>query len=375
MPHVFGLARLLILSFLAAMIFSPGPRPATVCRILALAAFALAGFTPGASAANARSRARSEADSGTYRSAIVIDAADGKALFEDRADVVSAPASMTKLMTYAVLHDKLAKGDISLSTPIKIEESDMKMGGTGVWLDPRETFSVEELIYAMMIQSANDAAHALARGSAGSRGAFVELMNAKARELGMNHTSFNSPHGLPPNSRRTQDGDISTARDFAVLCRHLLLRTDVLKYTSVSRRMFGNERASGPIDMINHNKLLGKVAGVDGLKTGYTKDAGYCLSATAERNGRRLVVVIMGSYGPGGRADYGQSRDLKTIELMEKGFAALPVGSSNFAAARGKFVQPAVIPLDGPTSKPVPAGAPAVEADAGPKLTLPPRRR
>src|SRR6185437_7197039 len=100
-------------------------------------------------------------------------------------------------------------------------------------LDPRETFSVEELIYEMMIQSANDAAHALARTAGGSVPAFVTLMNAKARELGMTRTLFRSPHGLPPPSRHIADGDLTTPRDFAILCRYLLKNTDVLRYTSV----------------------------------------------------------------------------------------------------------------------------------------------
>jgi D-alanyl-D-alanine carboxypeptidase len=204
---------------------------------------------------------------------------------------------------------------------VKIAVEDSKMGGTQVYLDPRETFPVEELIYAMMIQSANDAAHALARAAAGSTPAFVELMNAKARALGMTHTAFRTPHGLPQ-----ADSDLTTPRDFSLLCRYLMLNTDVLKYTAVRERDFGAARAKGPEKMRNHNNLLGKIAGVDGLKTGYTKSAGYCLSATAERNGRRIITVIMGSFGPGKTIDKGRARDLKAVELIERGFAALPAG-------------------------------------------------
>jgi D-alanyl-D-alanine carboxypeptidase (penicillin-binding protein 5/6) len=207
---------------------------------------------------------------------------------------------------------------------VKITAEDSKMGGTQVYLDPRETFPVEELVYAMMIQSANDAAHALARTAGGSVDAFVELMNAKARELGMTHTTFRTPHGLPPAGRRSADGDLTTPRDYALLCRHLLQNTDVLKYSSVRNRDFGAGRKQGPQHMKNHNNLLGKVDGVDGLKTGYTEGAGYCLSATAQRNGRRVIVVIMGSFGPNGQKDLGRARDLKAVELIERGFAALP---------------------------------------------------
>ncbi len=272
-------------------------------------------------------------DLGSYKGAIVIDAATGKTLFENNPDVVTPPASMTKLMTFAVLYDKIADKTITLGTPVTADASDAKMGGTQVFLKEKEVFSVEELLYAMMIQSANDAAHALARASAGSVEGFVELMNAKARAIGMNHTTFRSPHGLPPTSRRIADGDLTTPRDFALLCSYLLQKTDVLTYTSVRKRDFGASRPGGPQHMENHNKLLGKVNGVDGLKTGYTVGAGYCLSATAIRNGHRVIVVIMGSFGKNGEIDKGHSRDLKTADLIEKGFASISSSSAPFVAS------------------------------------------
>lgn len=288
-----------------------------------------------------------------YAGFIVTDAASGRVLLEENADVSNPPASMAKLMTFAVLHDKLASGALTLQTPVRITVEDSRMGGTQVFLDPRETFPVEELIYAMMIQSANDASHALARAAAGSVEAFVELMNAKARELGMTHTTFRSPHGLPPSSRRIADGDLTTPRDFALLCRHLVTHTDALKYTAVRNRDFGAARTSGPQHMINHNNLLGRVAGVDGLKTGYTMGAGYCLSVTAERNGRRVIAVIMGSFGPNRQVDKGKSRDLKSIELIERGFAALPATAG----------QPAVLPSVSPVPATAAAEIPTVKTD------------
>jgi D-alanyl-D-alanine carboxypeptidase (penicillin-binding protein 5/6) len=277
-------------------------------RVLSLSLF-FAGVLAGAGREKLSARA--------YLGAIVTDAATGRVIFEDNADVVSPPASMTKLMTFAVLHDKLASGAITLQTPVTATAADAKMGGTQVWLKEKETFPVEELIYAMMIQSANDAAHALARAAAGSPEAFVELMNAKARALGMTHTTFRTPHGLPPADRRKADSDLTSPRDYATLCRYLLLETDISKYTSVRTRPFGANRPNGPVTMNNHNHLLGKVAGLDGLKTGFTNGAGFCLAATAERNGRRVIVVAMGSPDT-------KTRDLKVAELIERGFAALP---------------------------------------------------
>ncbi len=304
---------------------------------------------------------------GVYAGAVVVDAATGQTLVEDSADVRNPPASMTKLMTFAVVHDRLADGSLTLDTPVKIDASDARMGGTQVYLDARETFSVEELLYAMMIQSANDAAHALARATAGSVPAFVDLMNAKARSLGMTQTVFRTPHGLPPPSRRVEEGDLSTPRDFARLGRHLVENTDVLKYTSVRERAFGTGRAQGPIMMRNHNNLLGKIAGVDGLKTGYTASAGYCLSATAERNGRRVIAVIMGSFGPGRTIDKGRARDLKMIELIDRGFAALPAGPVVVrTGAPAPQSQPPSGPLPVVKTDPAPVPAPAEQQTSTP---------
>lgn len=266
--------------------------------------------------------AKKKSEAPAFKGAIVIEASTGKVLIEDNPDVVSPPASVTKLMTFLVLHDKLKAGTVRLDTPVTVTAQEANIGGTQVYLKEKEVFPVEELIYAMMIQSANDAATALARVSAGSREAFVQLMNARAHDLGMNHTTFRSPHGLPPSNRNIAEGDLTSPRDLATLCRELLQNSDVLKYSSVKQRAFGTSRKQGPIQMINHNHLLGKIAGVDGLKTGFTNGAGFCLAATAERNGRRIIAVAMGSPDR-------VTRDLHVGELIERGFAALPPGSAS----------------------------------------------
>lgn len=291
-----------------------------ICSRLLLALLLPLGI---AGAAENRSRPARPTAAGTdtatlYKGAIAIDAATGKVLFEDRADVVSPPASMTKLMTFAVVHDAIRKGTLRLDTPVRITKEDARMGGTQVFLDPRETFTVDELLYAVMVQSANDAAHALARAAGGSVPAFVAAMNAKAQELGMTHTTFRTPHGLPPANRVLENGDLTSPRDFARLSRHLLTATDITTYTAVKLRPFGEGKRAKPMEMKNHNNLVGKVAGVDGLKTGYTAGAGFCLAATAQRNGRRVVVVMMGS-------PQAQVRDLRVSELIERAFTQLPV--------------------------------------------------
>jgi D-alanyl-D-alanine carboxypeptidase len=339
-------------------------------------------LAPALFAAEARKAPTRPGNTAAYKGAIVTDAVTGNVLFDDRADTVTPPASMTKLMTFAIVRDRIDAGAIALNTPVKIAMADSKIGGTQVYLDPRETFSVEELIWAMMIQSANDAAHALARTAAGSVDAFVDLMNAKAAQLGMKQTTFRTPHGLPPASRRVADGDVTTPRDFALLCRHLVQQTDVLKYTAVTKRDFAPQRAKGPMHMENHNKLLGKVSGVDGLKTGFTDAAGYCLSATATRDGRRVIVVIMGALGPNGQRDYGRARDIRAVELLERGFAALPPAAARPAVVAAPPGQPgpapAAAPMIAPTAtesllKPAPRPVTPTTAEPPLKLTIPKR--
>jgi len=267
-----------------------------------------------------------------YRSAIIVDAASGVVLFEDQADRVNAPASVTKLMTFLIVHDQIAAGKLTTQTPVTITREDSAIGGTQVWLEAGESFSVEELLFALMIQSANDAAHALARTALGSREAFVAQMNARARTLGMAHTTFRTPHGLPHTSRKLADGDVSAARDLALLSRELLLHTNILDYTSVKQRTFRpGQPAPREVLMRSHNHLLDRVKGVDGLKTGFTASAGFCLAATAERDRRRVIVVVLGSPDT-------KTRDIKVAELIERGFALIPTSSVFQSQGTNPFV-------------------------------------
>jgi D-alanyl-D-alanine carboxypeptidase (penicillin-binding protein 5/6) len=335
----------------------------TFARRLALASLLTLSVLASVSPLTAAS-AKKSAPAPAYKGAVIMDAATGNVLFEDHQGDPSPPASMTKLMTFLVLHDKLASGALTLQTPVIVTAADSKIGGTQVWLKEKEEFTVEELLYAMMIQSANDAAYALARTAAGSVPAFVELMNEKARELGMTNTTFRTPHGLPPSNRKLADSDLTTPHDFALLARELLLKTDVLHYASVKTRPFGEGQRAQPVVMNNHNHLLGKIAGVDGLKTGFTNGAGFCLTATAERNGRRIIVVTMGSPDR-------KLRDIKVAELLERGFAALPANAPPFspAASAASVVTPAIDSGSAGSLSishaPVPAGEkPALDAAA-----------
>jgi D-alanyl-D-alanine carboxypeptidase len=291
-----------------------------------------------------------------YKGAIVEEAATGQVIFANNADEVSPPASMTKLMTFAVLQDRIASGALSLQTRVTVVAADTRASPSIIGLKVGEVFPMEELIYAMMLPSANDAALAVAREVAGSVPAFVELMNAKARALGMSHTTFRTPNGLPVPSHRVADGDLTTPRDFAVLCRYLLLHSDILKYTSVRTRLFGVGYRFPPSPMTSHNHLLGKIEGVDGLKTGFTNGAGFCLAATALRNNHRIIVVMMDSPDSKGR-------DLAVTDLIRRGFTTMPVFGPEGAM---HDPTPAPPPAAAPGTAPAPAfAAPTRPAAAG----------
>ena len=338
-------------------------------RTLAILLLASPALLSGAAARKAPTRPAEPADSAAYKGAIVVDVGTGNVLFEDRADFIGPPASVTKLMTFLIVHDRIARGDLTLQTPVTVTAEAAKTGGSQVYLAEKEVFPVEELLYALMIASANDAATALAIHCAGSKSAFVELMNARAQELGMTKTMFRSPHGLPPVGRKIADSDLTTPRDLATLSVHLLKKTNILTYCSVKQRIF----RPGPKqqEMINHNKLLGKVAGVDGLKTGFTQGAGFCLAATALRNGRRVLAVTMGSPDS-------KTRDLKIAELLERGFAKLPPALAAPAVAADAPIKPAPTRAAPATTTATPSpGAPAAAAansgDAPVRFVIPKR--
>jgi serine-type D-Ala-D-Ala carboxypeptidase (penicillin-binding protein 5/6) len=246
-----------------------------------------------------------------YVSALVIDADNGKVLFEANADTKVYPASVLKLMDLYVILDRVSQGTLKLDEMVQVTTEAAKTGGSQVYLDPKEQFAVEELLYALMVQSANDAAVALATHVAGSKEGFVALMNQKAQELGMKSTRFHSVHGLPPSEG--QEPDVTTARDLAILCRALTNNPEALKYTSIQTRGFREDK----FIMRTHNKLLTQVAGCDGLKTGYYQAAGFSIAATAKKGGVRIITLVMGSKDR-------KVRDAKAVELMAKGFTLVP---------------------------------------------------
>jgi len=258
-----------------------------------------------------------------YSGAIVVDAATGKALFEDDADVKAYPASITKLMVLLVVLEAVEATHLTLDERVTVTAEAARIGGSQVYLKENEVFTVDDLLYALIVQSANDAATALAIHHVGGKAAFVDLMNKRAQEIGMKDTVFRSVHGLPPG--KGQLPDVSTPRDIATLCRELLKKPDALKYTSTKRRAFRGED-NEPFMMVSHNRLLGSVEACDGLKTGYFRAAGYSIAATAARNDKRAIAVVLGSSNA-------KVRNATAREMLAKGLTELVMNGPPSAQA------------------------------------------
>ncbi len=245
----------------------------------------------------------------------------GKVLLEDGADVKGYPASVLKLMDLLIILEKIEQKQISLQDQVPVSAKASKTGGSQVYLAEKESFSMDEMLYALMVKSANDAAVAIAEKVGGSTEGFVALMNKKAKELGMNNTVFASVHGLPPG--HGQEHDVTTARDLSILCRELLLKhPDTIRYTSTRERDFRKDDPKRMIRMDTHNHLLGHFEGCDGLKTGYIAQAGFSIAATASRHDHRVIAIVLDSIDL-------KTRDAKARELLTKGFAALEPIASN----------------------------------------------
>lgn len=266
--------------------------------------------------------------------AIVVEAASGRVLLEDQPDAKGYPASVQKLMDALILLEKIEHGQLSLQDQVPVSAKASHTGGSRVWLADKESFTVEDMFYALMVQSANDAAVALAEKVAGSTDAFVELMNQKAKALGMNSTVFHSVHGLPPGPG--QEHDVTTARDLSVLCRELVLKhPEILRYTSTRERPFRTNVPAKTVIMRTHNHLLARINGCDGLKTGYFAQAGFSIAVTVSRQGQRLIAIVLDSPDL-------KTRDNRAAELVAKGFSIL--AASHTAVAGQSHAAPARSP-------------------------------
>ncbi|WP_024615063.1 D-alanyl-D-alanine carboxypeptidase family protein [Clostridium sp. Ade.TY] len=222
------------------------------------------------------------------KSALLMEPTTGKIIYEKNSDEKFAPASVTKIMTMLLAIEAVDTGKIKLDDKITCSENAKKMGGSTMLLDTGEIRTVEEIFKGIAIASGNDAAVAMAEYLAGSEENFVDLMNKRVQELGMKNTTFKNCTGLPA------EGHLSTAKDISLMSMELLKHDKILKYTGTYMETIAEGRKS-PIELVNHNKLVRFFKGCDGLKTGYTSEAKYCISATATRDGVRMLSVIMGA--------------------------------------------------------------------------------
>ncbi|WP_160691523.1 D-alanyl-D-alanine carboxypeptidase family protein [Clostridium sp. C2-6-12] len=241
-----------------------------------------------ANALESEDKVKSDGTNIEAKAALLMEPMSGKIIYEKNAEEKFAPASVTKVMTMLLTMEAVDSGKIKLEDKVTCSENAKKMGGSTMLLDTGEIRTVEELLKGVAIASGNDAAVALAEYLGGTEADFVAMMNKRAQELGMNNTTFKNCNGLPA------EGHLSTAKDIAIMSKELLKHPKVLKYTGTYMDSISEGRKS-PIELVNHNKLVRFFEGCDGLKTGFTDEAKYCISATATRNGVRMLSVIMGA--------------------------------------------------------------------------------
>lgn len=245
------------------------------------------------------------------KSALLVESSSGKIIYEKNSHEKLPPASVTKVMTMLLVMESVDSGKIKLSDRVTVSEYACSMGGTQLFLSPGEVRTVEELLKGVVIESANDAAVALAEFIAGSEDLFVGRMNMRAKELGMKDTHFSNCNGLPIENHYTSAFDIS------LMSRELLKHKKILDYTKIWSETLTEGRAQ-PFTMYNKNKLVRFYSGCDGLKTGSTSEAKFCISATAVRNNMRLIAVIMGS-------PTSKVRNREASKLLDYGFARYEV--------------------------------------------------
>ncbi|WP_211296519.1 D-alanyl-D-alanine carboxypeptidase family protein [Paenibacillus donghaensis] len=221
------------------------------------------------------------------RSAILMDAGTGTVIYEKNSHDKLPPASITKVMTMLLIVEALDEGRLQLTDKVRTSEYAASMGGSQIFLEPGEEMTVDEMLKGIAMASGNDASVAIAEKIAGSESAFVDQMNAKVGELGLKDTHFANCNGLPA------DNHYSSAYDIAVMSRELLKHERIIKYTG-SYQDYLRKDSPKPFWLVNTNKLVRFYTGADGLKTGYTAEAKFCLSATAARDGMRAVAVVLG---------------------------------------------------------------------------------
>lgn len=278
------------------------------------------------------------------KSAIMIEASTGEVLFEKNSDEKLVPASMTKMMSMLLILEAIEKGIIKWNQIVTVSENASSMGGSQILLETGEKMSVNDLFKGVAIASGNDAVVALAEASYGSESVFVNHMNKKAKELGLKNTNFKNPHGLDAADH------YSSARDMSLIAKELAKHEKVFEYTSMYEDYL-REGTDKKIWLVNTNKLVRFYDGVDGLKTGFTNGAGYCITATAKKNGMRIIAVVMGE-------PTSKMRNKEISEMFDYAFAHYKVidllkekkDLGNYRVDSGKDEYAKIIPKEAATT-------------------------
>lgn len=247
----------------------------------------------------------------TAKSALLMEASTGTILYEKASHEALPPASVTKIMTLLLVMEALDNGQFTLDDMVSVSPLAASMGGSQVFLEENEQLSVHEMIKAVAVASGNDAAVALAEFTAGSHEGFVNKMNERAKQLGMNDTHFVNCNGLDT------DGHVTSAHDIAVMSREIMKHPKIFEYTTI----WMDSLRDGAFGLVNTNKLIRFYQGATGLKTGSTSVAGFCISATAKRDGMDLIAVVMGS-------PTSKERFADATKMLDYGFANYGICSS-----------------------------------------------
>ncbi len=245
------------------------------------------------------------------KSAILVDFNTGKVLYSKNENEPLAMASMTKVMSMLLIMEKIDDGSLKYDDIVEISTEASSMGGSQIFLNPGDKYKVVDLLKGIAMASANDAVVALAEKTYGSKEHFIEAMNKKAESLGLKNTHFVNVHGLD------EEGHYSSAYDMSIMARELLKHEKILDFTRVYEEYLTKPDGS-QIWLVNTNKLVRFYDGVDGLKTGFTQNAGYCLTATGKKNNLRLISVVMGEESI-------EKRSSDTVKLLNYGFNTFKV--------------------------------------------------
>jgi serine-type D-Ala-D-Ala carboxypeptidase (penicillin-binding protein 5/6) len=242
----------------------------------------------------------------TVRSSILIERDTGQVLSGENMEKELPPASMTKIMTMLLIMEEIEAGKLHYEDKVRASEYAASMGGSQIFLEAGEEMTVKDLLKGIAVASGNDASVAMAEKIAGTEDAFVKKMNEKARELGLSHTKFQNATGLPASDH------YSTAKDMAMMARALLGHEEITEFTGIYEDYLRQD-SEDPFWLVNTNKLVKFYPGVDGLKTGFTREAKYCLTATAKKDGMRVIAVVMGAETP-------KQRNNEVSRMLDYGF-------------------------------------------------------